>query len=287
MKKFAAPFFAGFVLVAALSLEPATAAEPVLRAETADAHLEAGDLLFNYLHARETWYARLIERSQRAMKAVSQTLFHRWMKKADPNLVHVAMYVGKGQLAEAHGTNPENAAVKIASLNDHPDERYLIVRPKDRALAARAAEIARNWAGPKRMKFLAPFHVPFRNISFGPGARKDALALGRDADRAGGPKRTKAMFCSQFVAGVYQAAIVAKQLAKKPKLKASDLRMPKSLQVHVAHTSVAALIASLRRGDPKDRTFDELSSFKVDPTLPPKPSAWAWLKSKIRKLFSK
>jgi hypothetical protein len=66
------------------------------------------------------------------------------------------------------------------------------------------------------------------------------------------------MFCSQFVIAVYQAASVARQLQKTPRMISSDVQMPGGLDLHATNSSPLALHARLE-GAPTDwKYIDEV-----------------------------
>src|SRR5438477_11855087 len=113
------------LLLAAAASAAAAEEAKLVRSDTADTVLQPGDILFNYSRGeKESWYAKIIAGTQRAIQKTAGR-FRASLRRGDASFVHVALYLGKGQVAEAHGTNPDDAAVKIDNLDTHPGERNL------------------------------------------------------------------------------------------------------------------------------------------------------------------
>src|SRR6266478_3789821 len=145
----------------------------------------------------------------------------------------------------------EKAVKKLSGLF------FRVYRSQDRALAEAAAKVAETWAT-GRMKYLVPALVPFHLASFGPQAHGEALVFGQESGRKGGPLRFEAMFCSQFVIAVYQAAAVAKQLRQEPGMISTDVQMPAGLDLHASNSSPLAFHARLEGASATWRYVDEV-----------------------------
>jgi hypothetical protein len=238
---------AGVILALSLSAAlafPAIADQPdrILDSRNADQILQPGDVVLKLAAEHTKITQKAIRGAQTATREVSG-LFHKEIRKGDPRAFHAALYLGGGRFAEASGAAK---AVTVRGVDAHAGYLFRIYRPKDAALKKGAVDVGRRWAN-GRMKYQLPALVPVQNVSFGPFAKREALALGKDAARAGGPKGTEAMFCSQFVIAAYQAAAVSSQLAKKPGLSASDVSLPTALQLHASHASPLAFHAAIER----------------------------------------
>jgi len=237
--------------LAAKSGEPALAAEetakPVARGVidslNADDILQPGDVLIKFAGESSTFTEKVIQAGEKAVKKLSG-LFHEGIKKGDPTCFHVALYIGQGRTAEAHGGDLSTARVGTRTLDAHESFLFRIYRCQDAALAKSAVKVAKTWAN-ERMKYLVPALVPFHLASFGPKGRGEALVFGQESGRAGGPRSVEAMFCSQFVIAVYQAAAVAKQLQQTPRMLSTDVQMPDGLDLHASNSSPLAFHAKL------------------------------------------
>src|SRR5438067_1234576 len=95
-------------------------------------------------------------------------------------------------------------------------------------------------------------------------ARMDALKYGKGAGRDGGPREFPKMFCSQFVMAAYQAAAIAPQLAKNPKLSWRRMDMPAGLRIHAAHATPFAFHSYLREAQDEDQIWKSLGRVLVD-----------------------
>lgn len=275
------------VALLASALAHAETAPPIVRASTAARYLRPGDTLLNFVRTTNpAFWAKAIVGAQKGIQKLAG-FFNKSLRLADPSIVHSAIYLGDGMIAEAYGTNPDDAGVAVVSLDQHPSETYLISRPVDSALAKRAATIAKLWAQTKRLGYFPPFHAPLRSSSFGSNARAAALSFGKAAAVSGGPASVTSMFCSQFVIAVYQAAIVAPQLAKNPKLSADRLTMPRALAVDAGNASPLAQVGALRSKEDNGKLlFVEHGKVQVDPTLPPRPGIYDWVKAQFKKFFN-
>lgn len=238
---------AALVIASALALPALADEQPQLvDGQNADNLLKPGDVLIKFL-GPTTKISRaeiLIEQGQKAIQR-ARSRFHKELKQGDPRAFHVAIYLGAGKTAEAHGGDLKTAHVGLRKLDDHAGYVFQVYRPKDAALGTSAAKVAEVWAAPNRMKYLIPSTAPFHLSSFGTKAKKEALDYGRSADRAGGPADVKKMFCSEFVIASYQAAIIKGELAKDAKLDARHLTMPVGLDIQASHASPLAFHAHL------------------------------------------
>ena len=228
----------------------------VIDSTNADELLEPGDVLIKFAGVSSTWTEKLIEAGEKAVKKLSG-LFHDGIKKGDPTCFHVALYLGKGRTAEAHGGQLSTARVGTRGIDAHAGFLFRIYRCQDRALAESAVKVAETWAD-GRMKYLVPALVPFHLASFGPRARAEALVFGQESGRGGGPASVKAMFCSQFVIAAYQAAAVAKQLRQKPGMLSTDVQMPAGLDLHASNSSPLAFHARIEGASASWRYVDEV-----------------------------
>ncbi|QJR15713.1 ricin-type beta-trefoil lectin domain protein [Usitatibacter palustris] len=205
--------------------------------ENADTILKPGDIMFKRLNDSSPATTIGISISETLIQNLHGTLGSGEAAAGDPKVVHVAMYLGGGQTAEAHGETPgESAGVSLRPLSKHAGFLWFVVRPVDQALAKEAVAIARTWAT-GRMGYALPLTVPLSDSSFGPKARTEALEYGRAANVAGGPPGMSKMFCSQFILAVYQAAVVQRQLAKNSKLNADQVTMISGVDRQPSNTS--------------------------------------------------
>jgi hypothetical protein len=216
----------------------------VIDAQIASKFLKRGDVLIKFAGTEASITEHVIMAGEKAVQKLSG-IFHRELKKGDPTCFHVALYLGHGQTAEAHGGNLKTAHVGLRSIDDHAGFLFRIYRCTDAALAEAAATVGELWATPNRMKYAIPVAVPFERASFGPHARKEVLVFGQAAGDQGGPKSFTKMFCSQFVIAAYQAAVVADQLEKNPKLSSDKLTMRAGLDLHATNASPLAFHAKL------------------------------------------
>ncbi len=258
------PLLAALFLAGAASAANAPTPDGVIDITNADQVLKPGDVLIKFLGAttKITAAEELITGGQKVVKRLAG-VFHKELKHADANAFHLALYLGHGRTAEAHGGDRKTASVALRSLDDHAGYLFKVFRPRDRALAERAVKVAELWAN-GRMKYLVPVTVPFRDASYGSSAKAEALLYGRAAGRAGGPEHVKAMFCSEFVIAVYQAAAVEPQLAKNPKLKAGQTTVPPGLDVQPSHASPLAVHARLARAV-AEKHWDDAGELLVRP----------------------
>jgi hypothetical protein len=235
------------VLGIALSLAfaAAHAAPRVIDSASADSTLKPGDVLIKFLgDQRARWTQKLIQGGQRATRFLAG-LFHKALRKGDPKAFHTAIYVGRGEVAEAHGGSPSTARVGVRSIDAHRGYLFQVYRPKENALAARAAEIARRWAN-GRMKYSVPIDVPLRHARIGSKALREVMRLAKGADTPGGPASVKKMFCSEFVVAAYQAAYLAPTFAGPTVRDAGAIRLPIGIDSQASHTSPLYMHARLR-----------------------------------------
>lgn len=212
----------------------------LLAAATADRVLRPGDLLVKFGAKATSITQKVIVGAQRLLK-VAYGVVSRSLRMGSANGFHDAIYLGNGLIAEA-----KQAGIGVSPLADNVGYLFEAYRPKDAALAARAAEVARRWAT-GRMRYRVPVHVGFRSKKFGSRARRDALLFGAEANREGGPAAVSSMFCSQFVVASYQAAVVRPQLDARPDLAPEQIRMPWALRIHAENTSPLGVHGRLRQ----------------------------------------
>lgn len=237
---------AALVLATAIGLA-AGAAQAQYRAintAEADSVLKPGDIMFKLLNEKSPYTSYGISAGQTVIQTLDNK-FNSAAAKGDAAAVHVAIYIGNGYTAEAHGGSISTAKVGMRPLSDHAGFLFYVFRFKDQSLAAEAAAVGQRWAN-GRMKYKLPFDVPFRLSNFGPFAKRDALRYGKDAGRGGGPQGDDTMFCSQFAIAVYQAAAVARQLKSNSKLGSGDVRVPYGVTLHASNTSPLVLHGKLR-----------------------------------------
>ena len=227
------------MIVAALAVvaifASARAQVRVVTNASADQVLRPGDVLFKLLNEKSQASSVGISLAESAIKALDSK-FNSAVARGDAQAVHVAVYIGAGMTAEAHGsTNGERAGVSLRHIEHHAGYVFYVFRPKDQNMAAAAAAVARVWST-GRMTYRLPF-TAIRSSSFGPFARREALKYGKEAGRAGGPKEDSSMFCSQFALAVYQAAVVAGELRRNHRLGSGDIRVPYGIDMHASNTS--------------------------------------------------
>ena len=228
----------------------------IIDSGNADGLLQRGDVLIKFAAQTSTFSEKVIIAGEKAVKTLSG-LFHAGIKKGDPTCFHVAIYLGEGRTAEAHGGDLSTARVGARGIDAHAGFLFRIYRCQDRALAESAAKVAETWAT-GRMKYLVPALVPFQLASFGPRAHGEALVFGQESGRPGGPLRFNAMFCSQFAIAVYQAAAVAKQLRQKPGMISTEVEMPAGLDLHASNSSPLAFHARLEGAPASWQYVDEV-----------------------------
>src|SRR5882672_7470155 len=100
-----------------------------IRAADADTVLQPGDVMMKTLGPKTkiTTAERAIEGGQKLVKKLSDDWF-RALKVADVRLFHVAVYIGKGRTAEAHGGNLKTARVATRSIDDHAGYLFRVYR---------------------------------------------------------------------------------------------------------------------------------------------------------------
>lgn len=242
--------------------------EPTVITEaSADKYLAPGDIYVKFAAQKSGFMQSVIQKVQGALQTVSG-FFRKALQKGDPRGFHAGMYVGGGQVSEAEGEGLSDAKVGTHSIEVQADYILRVFRPKDRALAARATEVAKRWADGS-MKYLIPLQVIFSSV-FGPKAQAEALHFGKEFLSKGGPKGYGKMFCSQFVVSAYQAAVVRGLLAQNPKLAAKDVVLPKTLSLHAAYASPLGLHSHLETALAKDKGWTAVGSFLVKKTEPAK-----------------
>jgi hypothetical protein len=246
----------GQAQTASLELEHRAVAHGVIDSGNVDLLLQRGDVLIKFAGGHTTFTEKLIEKGEEAVKKLSG-LFHQGIKKGDPTCFHVAVYLGGGETAEAHGGSYSNARVSKRGIDEHEGFLFRVYRCQDRALAEAAAKVAETWAT-GRMRYLIPALVPFKLSSFGPAAHGEALIFGQQSGQSGGPPSFKKMFCSQFAIAVYQAAAVARQLRERPTMASSEVEVPPGLDLHASNSSPLALHARLEGAQATWKYVDEV-----------------------------
>ena len=213
----------------------------------ADTLLQPGDIMLKRLNDSSPATTVGISISQGLIQSLHGTLGSDDAAAGDNQIVHVAIYLGNGETAEAHGETPgEAAGVSLRRLSKHAGFLWAVYRPADAALAKQAVSIARTWAT-GRMGYLAPLTVPGSDSSFGPKARDEALMYGHQAASVGGPKGVSKMFCSQFVLAAYQAAWVQRLMKADPRLTADRVTMYPGMDKQPSNTSPLVMHGRLRR----------------------------------------
>ena len=219
-----------------------------------DAHLQPGDVLLKLAKGdivsmlESSPYSVIISGGQSALWAVrtvmnaalkeqdtarASELVNDSVTKGDASVIHGAIYLGGGQVAEASG---KADAVLIRSVFQELPHAWEVFRPTDDAWRERAAAIARTWAEPARMKYDVPVFTIVRLASFGPAAREEAQIFARAANTPGGPPEFDKMYCSQFALAVYQAA------------SSTPGSPPASVAVHATHASPMTMHGKLVEG---------------------------------------
>lgn len=234
-----APARMGAALLA-LAAWGAVAGTPVqvVTAKNADQVLRPGDVMLKLLNKSSQASSVGISVGEGAINDFYGG-FSEAAKKGNPAAVHVAMYVGNGQTAEAHGKTSEDAeGVSLRRIEHHAGYLWFVFRPKDERMGREAAEIARRWAT-GRMAYRLPWQVALHNSDFGSKAREEAFTYGQAANTAGGPPQEKSMFCSQFVIAAYQAAAVRRQMAESGgrRIGPKDLHMYPGVDLQASYTS--------------------------------------------------
>ena len=227
----------------------AGAATPVtvVTSKNADQVLKPGDILLKLLNQKSQASSVGISVGEDAIHDFYGG-FSQAASKGNPSAVHVAMYVGNGQTAEAHGKTDEDAeGVSLRKIEHHAGYIFYVFRAKDERMGREAADVARRWAT-ARMKYLLPWQVSLHNSSFGSKAREEALRYGRAANTAGGPPGDSSMFCSQFVIAAYQAAAVRRQMAEwgKRPVGPGDIHMYPGVDLQASYTSPLVLHGHLQ-----------------------------------------
>ena len=148
-----------------------------------------------------------IDLTVREVLGEDQSRFERAFARGEPNAVHVAIYLGGGETAEAFGTSLDDARVARWSITtpSRLGTAWRVVRHRDPRLRAAMADVARRWAN-GRMGYEPPFEVFVQDARWGDHARERALAFANAFDREGGPPDVGSMFCSQFAVAVLQSA---------------------------------------------------------------------------------
>jgi len=193
---------------------------------SADAFLKPGDFIFRYVNPSDPLSDKVtgavIRKSQSAIDTVlfgvneikrlvtkTDSDFDRALSEGDPNAVHLAVYLGDGDDAEAYGSTPGNASVDVWPLfsEGRKGTAWRVFRHKDPRVASEVAAIARRWAN-GRMGYKVPLELFAKDAAWNDRARAAVREYAAAADLAGGPPARREMFCSQFGVAVLQAAIL-------------------------------------------------------------------------------
>src|SRR5439155_19350648 len=89
----------------------------------ADGLLQRGDVLIKFAAQTSTFSEKVIIAGEKAVKTLSG-LFHAGIKKGDPTCFHVAIYLGEGRTAEAHGGDLSTARVGARGLDAHAGSSF-------------------------------------------------------------------------------------------------------------------------------------------------------------------
>ncbi|MBN8616550.1 MAG: hypothetical protein J0L92_38550 [Deltaproteobacteria bacterium] len=219
---------------------PGSFAQRRVTATEIDQVLVPGDFLFRYVDPADPLDAQItnaiiqsgqvtvqstsdategVDRSLRALLGEDQSRFEDAFSRGDANAVHVAIYLGGGETAEAFGTSLDDARVALWNITS-PSRRgtaWRVVRHHDPRLRASIAEVARRWAN-GRMGYEPPFEVFVQDARWGAHAREHALLFANAFDREGGPPEIGSMFCSQFAVAALQSASANLYLADEGRL---------------------------------------------------------------------
>ena len=195
----------------------------------ADTVLQPGDFLFRWVDAHDPLVSQvsgaIISSSEVTVQASSEAIhatedvvndvlqqdhdrFEHSLEEGDPNAVHVAIYLGGGESAEAFGTSLDDPRVRVWPLfaDYRRPAAWRVLRHRDPAVRAAVAEVARRWAS-GRMGYAVPFDVFAQDASWGDHARQTAWSFAQAYEVEGGPQGVTQMFCSQFAVAVLQSAI--------------------------------------------------------------------------------
>ena len=240
------------VCVAACHLPPpqmpiVALAEVALTSQSADQALRPGDFLFRYVNPKDRLGDKVIggviKGGQIAVEATSSLLklsraelsrllekhsreFEGALVRGDPNTVHMGIYLGGGDIAEAYGTSLGDAKVGLWRLFDKGRLHtvWRVFRHRDPRIAAAVAEVARRWALTGRMGYRVPVEVIAHSGDWDDSARSAAFEFARAYDIEGGPPVMSSMFCSQFAVAVGQSAVARVALASSdPQFSAARL----------------------------------------------------------------
>lgn len=125
----------------------------------------------------------------------------------DPSAVHMAVYLGDGQTAEAFGTTADDASVAVWDLfAEYHQGAWRVLRHRDPAVRAAVADVARRWAQPRRMGYRVPTEAFAIDATWGDHARDTARVFASHYDTPGGPPDYGDMFCPQFAIASLQSA---------------------------------------------------------------------------------
>jgi len=193
-----------------------------------DELLRPGDFLFRYVDPNDPLDAQVtnaiiqsgqvtvqassdaadgIDRTVRELLGEDQSRFERAFSRGEPNAVHVAIYLGAGETAEAFGTSLDDARVARWSITapSRLGTAWRLLPHRDPRLRPLVAETAHRWAN-GRMGYEPPFEVFVQGAGWGDHARERALVFANAFAVEGGPPDMGSMFCSQFAVAVLQSA---------------------------------------------------------------------------------
>ncbi len=238
-------FVASIALAAALAAPALAETVTPITDANADQFLRPGDVMIKLINTKSHATSWGVAVTEAAMKAMYEGMSDA-ERRGNPAAVHVAIYVGNGQTAEAHNYSDEDAAmVSLRHVSHHAGYLWLVYRPANAQLGVDAAKVARTWATGK-MKYSSNYDLAIRDAWFGPHARSEALGYGHGASVVGGPPGHTGMFCSQFVIAAYQGAVVSHELQGNPQMQAGQIQMYPGMDRHASITSPLNLHGHLK-----------------------------------------
>lgn len=189
------------VLLGLVCLAPAPARSPDLALDAA--HLAPGDVLFRRAAPSDGLDARL----RALVVQLGDGAIGDGALGDGHAPVHVAIYLGRGETAEAWGRTVEDARVDRRRLEDgaRRGAAWRVLRHHDPAVRAALADVAGRWAS-GRMRFAWPLGAT-RAPRWNDAARRAAQAHVAAFDAVGGPPKRSAMFCSELAVAALQSAI--------------------------------------------------------------------------------
>lgn len=156
--------------------------------------LTAGDVLF-----RRGWPDDDADGQLRgAIVRVGELALGEPIRREQP--LHVAIYVGGGELAEAWGRDAADARVDRRRLDGRRGV-WRVLRHRDPEVSSALAEVAGRWAN-GRMRFALPLAALMPRPADDRAAARQSAAF----DVEGGPPDVDAMFCSELVVAALRSA---------------------------------------------------------------------------------